>query len=121
MFKVQPRRIEMRRMSVTAMSVAFILAIGMQISPSVAFAKEPLRILTCPKKGGCKVGCVPGEFNKVSLVYILEMAGSHSLIEIHSFEDSISTVLAPSTASCLFSGMQDASVTDLDTIGRPSK
>jgi hypothetical protein len=115
MFNVQTRSTAMRRMRMTAMSVAFTLATGMQMTPSAAFAKEPLRILTCPNNGKCEVNCAPlvGPLTQVSLVYILEMAGGHSLIEVHYGGSSQNSILVPSDKGCLFMGLQDASVSQL--------
>jgi hypothetical protein len=102
----------MRIISIMTMSVAFVLAAGMQMTPSAAFAKEPLRILTCPSNGKCEVNCAPlaGSLMQVSLVYILEMAGGHSLIEVHYGGSSQSSILVPSDKGCLLMGLQDASV-----------
>ncbi len=105
----------MCRMKMMAILVAIILAAGMQMAPGAAFAKEPLRILTCPNNGKCAVNCAPlaGPLTQVSLVYILEMAGGHSLIEIHYGGSGLSSMLVPSDKGCLFTGLQDASVSQL--------
>jgi hypothetical protein len=105
----------MRRMRMTKISVVFILAAGMQLNPGAAFAKEPLRILTCPNNGKCEVNCAPlaGPITQVSLVYILEMTGGHSLIEVHYGGSGQNSMLVPSDKGCLFMGLQDASVSQL--------
>jgi hypothetical protein len=100
----------MRRLSTMAMSVAFVLASGILMNPSTAFAKEALRTLTCAKNAKYQANCPSLALKDVSLVYILEMMGSHSLVEIHFGTSSLYTVLVPSTTGCSFSGMQDANV-----------
>lgn len=107
----------MRRMRMTAISVAFVLAAGMQMNPGAAFAKEPLRILTCPNGGKCEVNCAPlaSPMTQVSLVYILEMTGGHSLIEVHYGGSGQNSMLVPSDKGCLFLGLQDASVSQFGT------